>query len=260
MNNEDRKLDWKPRFDPASKHYGIRALLKNKIIIKKRVMWKEGVVTDQGSEGACVGFAWMNELLATPVPPKEQPSSDLANSLAVKYYREAKKIDEWPGEDYEGTSVLAGAKIIQSNGFIEQYRWCFSIKDVRDAVIAEGPVVIGVPWLSGMYETGPEGVVKVVGDHVGGHAITITGYDPSMQINGKAEEVFRWRNSWGNEYGIDGSGYIKYNDLQYLLSQSAEACVPVGRKVPIFEKEIEAQNSVESSKSFFVLLRSLFCK
>jgi hypothetical protein len=193
-------------------------------------MWKEGTVLDQGSEGACVGFGWVNELLSEPFPPAKQPEASLGNAVAYSYYKQAQKIDEWPGESYEGTSVLAGAKIVQREGFISQYRWCFGIDDVRDAVISEGPVVIGVPWYSGMYRTDRSGLVVVDGEKVGGHAILLTGYDPSMVVKGKPREVFRWRNSWGTSYGVNGSGYIKVSDLKELIKTSGEACVPIGRK------------------------------
>jgi hypothetical protein len=254
----ERKFDWVSRHDPMSRKYAIRSVLKRKNIQRKRVMWQEGVVLDQGSEGACVGFGWMAELLSKPVAPEKQPEPHLGNKIAFSYYKRAQKIDEWEGEDYEGTSVLAGAKIVKEEGFIDSYRWCFSIDDVRDAVISEGPVVIGIPWFSGMYETGPNGLVRLSGKNVGGHAITITGYDPAMRINGRTYEVFRWRNSWGKSYGVAGSGYIKYNDLAKLLAQQGEACVPMGRKVPVFEQEVK--KNIETKTSLFGLLKVLFCK
>ena len=233
-NFEQRKLDWRPFHDPRSRDYSIRSIINSKDVDVKSKVWEEGTVLDQGSEGACVGFAWMGELLAHPAAPKEQPSQKFANSLASSYYRRAQKIDQWPGENYEGTSVLAGAKIMQEEGFIDSYRWCFNIKDVRDAILTTGPVVIGIPWKSGMYSTGPNGIVRVEGNTVGGHALVVTGYHPALKIDGRTQPVFRWRNSWGSDYGVDGSGYIRYNDLEDLLKNSGEACVPLGRKEPVF--------------------------
>lgn len=201
-------------------------------------MWQEGIVLDQGSEGACVGFAWTGELLAQPEAPKKQPPFKHGNQLAKSFYYEAQKIDEWPGEDYSGTSVLAGAKIMKQKGFIEEYRWCFNIADIRDAVISEGPVVLGVPWYSGMYQTSEDGRVILSGKKVGGHAILITGYNPKMKFGDKYLEVFRWRNSWGESYGINGSGWIEAKLLNKLIKEGGEACVPMQRKVPVFKKPI----------------------
>jgi hypothetical protein len=232
----ERIFDWVSQHDPKSRKYAMRSILKQRKIEKKQALWQEGIVLDQGSEGACVGFAWTGELLAEPEAPKTQPSFEYANSLAISFYNEAKKIDEWPGEDYSGTSVLAGAKVMQKAGFIGEYRWCFGIDDVRDAVISEGPVVVGVPWYNGMYETLPNGLVKLSGKSVGGHAILITGYSPSKRFGNTTEEVFRWRNSWGTDYGINGSGWIKVKDLAKLLSENGEACVPMQREVPLFNE------------------------
>ena len=232
----ERVFDWVSQHDPKSRKYAIRSLLRQRNVEKKPVLWQEGIVLDQGAEGACVGFAWTGELLAEPEAPKTQPSFEYANSLAISFYNEAKRIDEWPGENYEGTSVLAGAKIMQKAGFIGEYRWCFGIDDVRDAVISEGPVVIGIPWFDGMYETLPGGLVRLSGQPTGGHAILLTGYHPGMRFGNVREEVFRWRNSWGSDYGVGGSGWIKAKDLTKLLAQNAEACVPMQREVPLFNE------------------------
>jgi len=231
-----RTFDWVSEHDSKSRKYAIRSILKQRDVVKKQTLWQEGIVLDQGSEGACVGFAWTGELLAEPEAPRAQPSFDYANSLAISFYNEAKTIDEWPGENYEGTSVLAGAKVMQKSGFIGEYRWCFGIDDVRDAVISEGPVVIGIPWYNGMYDTLPNGLVKLSGKPTGGHAILITGYSPSRRFGNVTEEAFRWRNSWGTDYGVNGSGWIKYKDLAKLLAENGEACVPMQREVPLFNE------------------------
>jgi hypothetical protein len=64
---------------------------------------------NQGNEGACVGFG----------------VSRLTSQLNRKtydgfwLYHEAQKIDEWPGEDYDGTSVRAGLDILRKRGHCE---------------------------------------------------------------------------------------------------------------------------------------------
>ena len=125
---------------------------------------------------------------------------------------------------------------MQKSGFIGEYRWCFGVDDVRDAVISEGPVVIGIPWFDGMYSTLSNGLVKLSGKTTGGHAILITGYHPKKRFGNQSHEVFRWRNSWGNDYGINGSGWVKAKDLEKLLSKNGEACVPMQREVPLFNE------------------------
>ncbi len=224
------KLDWVSRHDPRSRNYSIAAVLGD--VDDRPKTWRKGHALDQGREGACVGFAWTAELIGSP-KPNYKVTPDVGNPFALQIYRDAKKIDFWAGEDYEGTSVLAGAQVLQSRGFIESYRWAFNIDDVRKAVISEGPVVIGINWHEGMYRTGPGHLVDVTGPLVGGHALTLTAYHPRRRFNVNGKYVyhrcFEWRNSWGRAYGRGGNGYIRYEDLQNLLATNGEACVPMGR-------------------------------
>lgn len=178
-----------------------------------------------------MGFAWTNELLALPVRSVlPQP----ANEFALNVYRSAQKVDQWEGEAYEGTSVLAGAKVLQLGGWIQGYRWAFSVDEVLDALAFLGPVVLGVPWFESMYETGAGGLVEVSGAKVGGHAILATGFGVrdfrvSRFSRPRREFVVRLRNSWGGDYGVGGDGFVRVSDLGVLLADVGEACVPVGR-------------------------------
>lgn len=243
----ERKLDWVSQHDERSRKHDIRSVLSAGVPIQKK-MWDEGIVLDQGSEGACVGFGWTGEYLSTPAPPAAQPRTSVAETYAKGVYVNAKLIDEFSGENYEGTSVLAGAKVMQSRGIIESYRWAFDLQSIRDAIIQEGPVVIGIPWKEGMYDTAPGGIVKVSGKLVGGHCLILTGYDPAMKIGSRKYEVYRWRNSWGSSYGVGGSGYIKATDLDKLLKSTGEACIPMGRKTPpVFGSDV-------SKKSFLKVI------
>jgi len=229
-----RRLDWKPNFDERSKGFGVGSLVSQQPVdITKPTIWQHGTVLDQGAEGACVGFAWTGATIAKPMPPETQPEFAQGNSFAINLYKEAQKIDPWPGENYSGTSVLAGAKIAKEKGIIDEYRWCFSIEELRDAVINVGPVVIGVNWYKDMYSTDNNGIVKVAGDHVGGHAIMVTGFIPDYNVNNLSTPVFEWVNSWGPGYGKGGRGYITYKDMERLIEERAEMCVPIKKNTPV---------------------------
>lgn len=232
---EERRLDWVSRHDPESRDYGIREIIPRGAVTQRNRAWRQGVVTDQGREGACVGHGWMTDLVTQPDVPSPMPTQEVANAFATAFYHRAQQIDEWEGEAYDGTSVLAGAKVMVERGFIGEYRWCFSVTEVRDAVLAEGPVVIGIVWREGMYETRPSGLVEVTGRVVGGHCLTLTGFNPKQRIKGETglHEVFRWRNSWNADYGVNGSAYVKLEDLATLLADQGEACVPMKRVKPV---------------------------
>ena len=66
---------------------------------------KAGMVLDQGSEGACTGFglaAVINYLQWLRARDSVQEASELVSPRML--YHLAKLYDEWPGEDYEGSS------------------------------------------------------------------------------------------------------------------------------------------------------------
>lgn len=232
---QDRVLDWKPNHDPRSRGYGIRRLIGEQVTVEKvRRLWHAGPVLDQGAEGACVGFGWTGELLARP-RTQVGVSTLLANAHAIRLYNRAKQIDEWAGENYSGTSVIAGAKAVEETRMMEGYNWCFGLDDVRDALITSGPVVLGINWYESMYETDENGVVVVDGPLVGGHCLLLTGYDPAWpdpEDDQKTHEMYRWRNSWGKSYGLGGNGWISAFDLAALLAQQGEACV-AGKRLKV---------------------------
>lgn len=175
---------------------------------------------DQGSEGACVGFAssWMMSVL-------NRRFYD-----APFLYREARKIDEWPGESYDGTSVRAGMEVLRTVGHkflhnhahehapliedgIHEYRWATRVDEVRSCIAAGVPVVLGVDWLSS-FDTPKK---KSDGSHWigegelgtvrGGHAICAFGASDRRQ-------AVRLVNSWGKTYPLV---YLPYTTLQRLL-------------------------------------------
>jgi hypothetical protein len=225
-------LDWKSRHDERSRAFPIREALPAQIVREKTLWFTPKPVIDQGREGACVGFGWTNELRALPV---ECVFPD-PTAFALGLYKQAQKLDDQPGENYSGTSVLAGAKACQALGFMTGYRWAFSIDDVIDALVAQGPVVLGIPWYDSMYRTRPSGLIDVSGKVVGGHCILATGYSPKQRFLkeglSKTFEVIRLRNSWGPTYGNGGDGWIRVSDLAALLKDQGEACIPMGRKKP----------------------------
>lgn len=228
---EDRVFNWGPNHDPRSRNYAIRTLLPTTHVKRKNKLWRTGEILDQGREGACVGFGWTAEILSTPVSvdlnrvkanvPRE------SNLFARNLYNEAKKLDDWAGEDYEGTSTLAGAKALKQFGLLKEYRWAFNIDDVIDAVLVKGPVVIGIYWYSGMYNA-PNGVLSVTGQVVGGHCLTIVGFKLAKDSK-TGVDSFILQNSWGTDWGINGLAEITVNDMATLLAKDGEACVPVKR-------------------------------
>lgn len=212
----DRRLDRLPEFDPRNRAYPIRALLAARP--PRSYTWRLPQANlDQGSEGACVGFSWTQELASRPVVVRGL-DADYARGI----YHAAQTMDEWPGEAYEGTSVLAGAKAVVAAGHMGEYRWAFGLEDVIDALAWHGPVVLGIDWMNDMFDPDADGLLHATGGVAGGHAIEANGVSLKRRL-------VRLENSWSPAWGIDGHAYIGFDDLRSLLANGGEACVPVQR-------------------------------
>lgn len=169
---------------------------------------------DQGATPACVGFAWAHWLTDGPVTHKGTPDP-------LFIYQAAQKRDEWPGEDYAGTSVRAGAKVLKEAGSLKEYRWAANIEDVVQAVLELGPVVVGTNWYSAMFTPVYGDRIAPTGSVAGGHAYLLNG------INLK-RGLFRLKNSWGRDWAGDGRAMISVEDMERLLFlEDGEACIGV---------------------------------
>ncbi len=228
---QDPRLDRVPQPDPRNRQFGVAEVLPRRIPKRGR-SWACRPRLNQGQEGACVGFGWTHELAAAPVQLDTIATEPFARSL----YREAQRVDEWPGEDYSGTSVLAAAKVLTNWGYLAEYRWCFNIDDLIDTIVAYGPVVMGTDWTPSMFDTRPSGLLEVSGAPAGGHSWLARGVILKPRFKGEpkiTEPVIRAPNSWGASWGKGGEFYIKASDLERLLKGldrwPGDACVPVQR-------------------------------
>lgn len=220
----DPRLDRLIEFDERSRNYPVRELIRGRTAPTRGRSWRCDPRLDQGQEGACVGFAWAHELAAIPVVVR-----NISDQTARTIYHAAQRIDEWPGENYSGTSVLAGAKVCHTLGLVSEYRWAFGIADVVDTLARFGPVVLGIPWLESMYRPNAQGLLDCSSATiVGGHAILARGV-LLKGITGAREPVIRLRNSWGQDWGLGGDCFVRASDLERLLHMGGEACVPVAR-------------------------------
>ena len=220
----DPRLGRLIQFDERSRSYPIRQLVAGKS--HRSYTWRVDTWLNQGSEGSCVGHAWAHELAARPaVIP-------VGRHIAIAVYYAAQERDPWPGGSYpgaqpfyEGTSVLAGAQVCLELNYFAEYRWAFGVDDLLLAIGYAGPAVLGIAWYEDMANPDPEGQIRPQGDVLGGHAIL------AYKIQVKQRRVWLW-NSWGRNWGIDGSCWLSWDDLERLLHEDGEACIPVKRTRP----------------------------
>lgn len=224
---EDRKFDRIPQFDARSKDYPIRPLLGlEKIEAPKNKTWRY-VQLDQGAEGACTGFSACAEAAASPAPlfymPPRYTTTQL-NAFARKWYKRAQQLDEWPGENYDGSSVLGACKAGMELGVWGEYRWASfddlnaAVDDIFAAISYHGPVMMGTNWYEGMFHADQNGYLNVTGAVAGGHAYLLTAFSI-------AHDAAWTPNNWGG----DGQGWISRQGLIQLLQNQGEASIPVSR-------------------------------
>jgi len=170
---------------------------------------------DQGSRPWCVAYAWLHWAEDGPVTHKEV-APPLYTPASV--YNTAQRIDEWPGENYDGTSVRAGAKVLQQNGIISGYYWAQNVTQIATAILEKGPVVVGTKWYQGMSRPSTGNILHPVGDLLGGHAYVLNGV--SM-----AKKMFRMKNSWGRDWGRKGRAWLPFDAMSLLLNDGGEACL-----------------------------------
>lgn len=243
---QDARLDRLVSFDERSRSY--RAVQRFGIEENaiRSYTWNfleyPNVFLDQGQEGACCGFAWSHELLCRPA------EIYMANADARAVYHRAQLLDVWPGGSYsgaspiyEGTSVLAGAKAVQErlNGAGESvmpaYYWTFSTEELVRVLGYRGCAVLGLNWYSAMGTADEKGFIHKEGYHVGGHAILARGFravwrkgvsGPSWNNLDLEKSYVLLRNSWSRGWGLEGDCKINLLDLDALLREEGESCVP----------------------------------
>ena len=183
-------------------------------------------ILDQGQEGACTGFglaAVVNLLL------KEQRQEGPVSPRML--YEMARLHDEWPGEEYDGSScrgvikgwfhmgvcasdlwrydanrpghlTIARAKDARKRTVGAYYRIRKSIVDMHAAINEAGAVLCSAKVHDG-WSHARGGKIKFKSTELGAHAFAVVGY---------TSEGFLVQNSWGAEWGKGGVALWTYED------------------------------------------------
>lgn len=216
-----------PTFDRRPSH-DLRSYSFVHASVGRRPGWWEPVTgpLDQGNIGGCVGFGWSGAVAAMPRVASKSRKRTARNAHGIATYELATALDDitgaYPDED-TGSSVLGGAKAMRALGYIDSYTWPVNVAAILDA-LHDGPVVLGIPWYNSMFEPADDGAltVKPTTGTAGGHCLYVYG----------ARGRSLWlRNSWGRVWGLLGSAYIDASDLQTLLDDGGEACLPQGSAI-----------------------------
>jgi hypothetical protein len=182
-------------------------------------------VLDQGQEGACTGFA----LAAVIDSLNQRRGRDIRVSPRM-LYEMARRHDEWPGDDYEGSSLRGAirgwrnmgvcreelwpyrrqvgrltvprAKDARNNTIGAYYRLRPEISDFHAALNEVGAIVVSAQVHSG-WDRPRRDRIPFRKRTDGGHAFAVVGYNA---------RGFWVQNSWGADWGDDGLGLWCYED------------------------------------------------
>ncbi|MDJ0739170.1 MAG: C1 family peptidase [Gammaproteobacteria bacterium] len=185
-------------------------------------------ILDQQREGACTGFG-----LAAVVDLLNKRRGSKVRVSPRMLYEMAKLHDEWPGEDYAGSScrgaikgwynmgvcsdakwpyvdgkpgslTVARAKAARDNTIGAYYRVQPAIADFHAALNEAGAIYCSAQTHSGwLRPNARSGVIPYRKTPQGGHAFAIVGYN---------SKGFWVQNSWGRRWGKSGLGLWSYED------------------------------------------------
>lgn len=188
-------------------------------------------VLDQGSEGACTGFGLAT--VANYLLRRRRILPDTAPVSPRMLYDLARRYDEWPGQNYSGSSARGAMKGWYKHGVCSETLYPYGRRDrggMTDARAADAQrrplgsyfrvnhkdvvamhaalAEVGVLYATssvhdGWSRVGRDGVIEQSPNLVGGHAFALVSYD---------DQGFWLQNSWGEQWGRGGFGRISYDD------------------------------------------------
>jgi hypothetical protein len=209
-------------------------------------IWPVGPTLDQGREGACVGMGCAGAVAAAP-----SSRSGINRQYAVNWYRRAQRLDEWPGEAYPGTSVLAGCLVGRERKLWAGFRWSKHPAELAAGLNSDdlGPAIVGVQWSEDLYDVPPDGLLPedVTLDPNMGHCVLGFGYVPSRALitrdmQADLEELGLWEavdqlagpsflilNSWGPSWGVHGMAVVPLPLMRRWFAARGEFALPEQR-------------------------------
>lgn len=186
------------------------------------------IILDQGSEGACTGFALAGAIHLLQAKNPATSTTEPRRVSPHMLYKMAKRHDEWAGEKYEGSSLRGALRGFYNCGVCAEALWkptrddltLESARDARNttlgayyrlrAILPDYHAALneaGVIYVSANVHDGWDSPRRngdiPPGNGEGGHAFIIVGYTATG---------FWIQNSWGEDWGKKGLAHWRYED------------------------------------------------
>lgn len=191
----------------------------------RKTAYRDGPLLDQGQTPQCVGYSCRGFLDGAPIMsnPNQGPS-------ATEIYHMAQERDEWPGTNYDGSSVRGGMKALTDAGQICAYVWGQTVEEaIKWMNDGYGTCVVGTSWYAEMSNVDKDGYMmeppSSMSTPIGGHAWRWIWYDPN-------KKAILMRNSWGHDFGYlkkgipSGYAYVRVPFAERLLREEGEVAAP----------------------------------
>ncbi|MFN3544082.1 MAG: C1 family peptidase [Thiobacillus sp.] len=201
--------------------------------------YARALVLDQGEEGACTGFGLAAMINFLQWKQNGYQTRGLRTVSPRMLYHLARLYDEWPGEDYEGSSCRGAMKGWHRHGVCSEALWPYrnsrgkiafippkagwetdaasrplgayyridkrSLSDMQAAIYEVGAIYCSANVHKGWFldKTDEPVILTMQTKPVGAHAFAIVGY---------TEDGFVVQNSWGPDWGYHGFALLAYED------------------------------------------------
>lgn len=219
------------------------------------------VLRDQGAEGTCGGFG-----LAAVIDYLNRRRGVERPVSTRMLYEMAKRHDQWPGEDYAGTSARGAMKGWHKNGVCPESAWRYRVDRPGYLTAARSRAALRTP-LGAYYRVLPArpdlhcalaetgAVYATAATHVGWHRRRLRAgripFEPgwvergghAFAILGYTDEGFVIQNSWGEGWGAlrlegviyPGCAIWGYEDCEKNLWDAwvAQLALPIARASPV---------------------------
>lgn len=196
-------------------------------------------IQNQGALGSCVAWACLR---AYRYAQRKLGLPDFDGSELFTYYG-ARALGGFPPNQDTGAYLRDGVKALAQDGNADESTWPYAVSlfatrpnasayasaathqatrylavpnaeaSIKAVVANSYPVVFGIPIYQNFpMGNGVETIPDPVGQVIGGHAMTIVGYDD-------ARRAYLMANSWGESWGRNGYAWMSYG---YFASQAAD--------------------------------------